>query len=435
MSCLSIVGRANLDSGILFYYDRRTGLQIPDSIIASKYKDCTIDYVNSFTDIIQICRVKDNFNIVLGDQKGLNEVRVEYNNADKTFTCDKYDPRKIIPAILENEDTKLYFMSRDHPYYNKTFVPSYGNEDVPVKPQITEVPYTKRDILMDKLYNFKMDVPKAQQEGLSNEYKKFLEYDKRMDEIKYDDIDECYQLQIDTDGKPIRVGGNPVTPKKRDSTEPLGDEQYESIWDSYYQKRIQEPDSDSGCDSDGCANDHGDKVHGDRLTADDIKEIKDIFGDETDDLDDKSTWSLSGKKSLRTIPTGWDQELNEFDNDVPRRRSGGYNPYLEGHRSFGDLHMRNPLYKLPRQFGVATEEEKKMANARYKAAQILGEMDLETAIRESIKIYGNGSTGMDIVTREDMSYLQHDDPIQPGLASDAIAIVKPPKLEEREDNL
>lgn len=447
MTNVGIVGRANID-GLTFYYDRRTGMQIPDSVIAKKHLTEDIDTTAEVLEIIQIDRDKDNFNIVVCSANDIRKITITYDNTNKTFSCKDYDPRKVIPAILENEDTKLYFMSRDHPYYDKSFTPNYGDDDVPATVP-DRGPLGSAYLDRTAKYAFLRNLIARNKE----ENDAYIEATNRLyrDDLKYENINDSGTI-IRPAATAIRPSDTTIRPSDTQTSRPnfgtfrshldafarrdeVTEDLHDSIWDRYYQSRIQEPDSASGCDSEGCR-DPGPYDPNSQITQEDIKEIEDMFGPETDD---KSTRSLLNRKPIRVISRTdpFDDNLDEFTNDAPRRTSGYLPPHTVRDTSYGDLHMRAPLYKLPSHpsaaLADATEEEKKLALSRYHAAKLLAELDFEKAIRESSAAYTSKLD--DELELAKMMSMIPDDPIQPGLGSDSVVAVKPPKLPEREDNL
>lgn len=391
---MSIVGRALLN-GVAFYYDKRIGLMIPDSIVAKKYCVDTPQTVYDLQEVIQIDRNKNIFTITVASSEGVDNINITYDEKEKTFQCNKYDPRKLIPIILENEDTKLYFMSRNHPYYDKHFVPNYGDDDVvsKVTRTVESTTYKPNPYRNQYLKNV-----------LNDMLKEDVDHNKFMRRFIDDDVED-----------------------EKKTTVPTEDEN-ESIWDKYYQSRIQEPDSDSGCDSDGCRHDldgcRHDIHHLPQITAGDMKEIDELFGSS----DDKSTRSLiNDKKPIRSITYEDDSVLNEFTNDNDRRVSTLHTP--QSTDTYGNLHMRLPLYKLPT-YTDLSEDEKRIALLKRRFIMLKSELEYEKAIKESyddyyIKLRSDQKS-------EHIDTMVNDDPVKP---NEYGVIVKPPKLPEREDNL
>lgn len=424
MTDVNIVGFASVDD-TSFRYDTRTGKQIPDdTIIAKKYQQKLPDNTLAVLSIIQIQRDKNEFEVVvLGYDEELYSTRVVYNDSNKTFYCDEFDPRKIIPAILENEDTKLYFMARAHPYYSKTFVYDYTdkNEEGYQPPDKKEErkedgkDEKKEDIRhRPNTYEFMKTPPKDKKDNCKYKFLRDLLKENAIHNLQYEDEE---------------VPENIPLPK---------DEESISIWTKEYQDRIQEPDSHSeGCDSDGCQPGHEHSDNRPVLTAIELKEIDELFG--TDNQDDKSIRSLYNERHIpRDIPRT--DQLDEFDNDTCGRHCiSSFEIDQNTGMPIADHGPRMPIYKLHSKMAGTltdvTEEEKRVALAQHHVAQILGEMDLARVLKESAQMY-TSRLDSEIEQAKTLSMLMiPDDVIQPGLGSDASSIVKPPKLPERDDNL
>lgn len=400
MSTLAeIVGRAKLTADKEFYYDKRNGIQIPDLIIGENHKSCCINVVMEVTEIIQITRKKDKFDVVFMNNTGVYTDCLEYNNSSKTFSCATGDPRKIIQAILKNKETELYFISREHPYFNTRYEKDKLYAEATAENYGNEIQYEE----FDPTLNDNADA-----------------LDRKVDTVLNTPLD-CDEFEWRPDRKKItgKIG-------TLDLTSPVGASAIDpriKTWKKIDYSRIQEPDSDSGCDSEGCrditAHDHTREI-----TAAELKEIDDLFGtDAIDDLTDEPTDDLTevpAYKSSYKLCKDTTDSLDEFTNDKTKR--------VIACSSFGNPPMvptavrQSLLYKLP----LATEEEKQEALNRYRAAKILADLDLERALRESAVAYSDKLDG-ELLRATMLSSL--DSELPSGL------LIKPPKLPERADNL
>ncbi len=116
---MDIVGHCQV-SGIAYYYDKRLGTIIPDSIRPEYFSKIPIEQAEPVSSILQIERLHNEFQVVIIDKNdSMASVTVLYRDTNKTFECSKYDPAKIIKSILQDKELELYFIARDHPHHKK----------------------------------------------------------------------------------------------------------------------------------------------------------------------------------------------------------------------------------------------------------------------------------------------------------------------------
>jgi hypothetical protein len=122
------------------YYDARFGNVIDPTKLHQYYKNnCSTHYVLPVKNIIHINRYDYTFEVcIMTEENELVNESVKYFDKTKEFSCYKYDPTKIIPAILENDEFVLFFISRNHPFYNENYKPNYS-EHRPKKLQFSRM--------------------------------------------------------------------------------------------------------------------------------------------------------------------------------------------------------------------------------------------------------------------------------------------------------
>jgi len=130
-----------------FYFDTRFGNIIPSDTLHPYYKNrCNTYYALPVKNVIDVQRRDEVFTVcLLTEENDLVSVNVKYYSGTHEFSCYKYDPTKIIPAILENDEFAPFFMEKKNPFFDKNYVPNYS-ERRPRKLQFSRItPYEKMD--------------------------------------------------------------------------------------------------------------------------------------------------------------------------------------------------------------------------------------------------------------------------------------------------
>ena len=162
-----------------FYYDTRLGTKIDEYALHPVYKKCIKSTAEPVDSIVSITRNADAFHVCLISNNLQVQTIVKFYEFDKTFVCRNYDPTKIIPRILAQDES--YFT--DHPFYKFGYIVNYSwaSDDTYDSNLDVEVKYTAA--AEDILYNKTPEVPEVSR--VISRYRNSME--EGAPQITYDD--------------------------------------------------------------------------------------------------------------------------------------------------------------------------------------------------------------------------------------------------------
>jgi hypothetical protein len=209
-----------------FYVDKVTGKELDITDIHPSYLDGVVYNYSPVDYVIQIDRVDEEFLVVVPVLLEIKQISVKYTQLSKSFEVHMFDPRIIINAILSDDDFRLYFMSRDHPYHKTN---KHINYLEPLN-QVLKLGYT----LVDNDDNIrkseekirlliKEEVDRVDNPRENDLYETIYHNPKHMHEPDSDGHSDCDSCGTDADALAKEQELHDLDPKKLISTEDIDD--------------------------------------------------------------------------------------------------------------------------------------------------------------------------------------------------------------------
>ncbi len=262
----------------VFYYDSRFGTKIDEHTLHPLYKRCFTSTAQPVSDIARVVRDENNFHISLTSLNRSIQTMVKFYPCDKTFVCRDFDPRVVIPAILASS-AKEYLKVKDHPFYRFGYVADYT-----FSPSDLDLRYTRAANSLADDMRFTTDFQKYTQ---TPQVQAFIAQAREEDEIKRitQQLTEPSKPKTPPKKQGLAFANEldwydkdyeDLIPANRSKTIDIAEIMHSKEKDSY--ERIQEPHSDSDCDSCGMFGvDDPDNLLP-TITKADIEELETLFG-------------------------------------------------------------------------------------------------------------------------------------------------------------
>ena len=113
-----------------FYFDSRFGTEIDDDDLHNDYKSGITNKVQAIKRVISSFRLDDKFHLSVELTDGeIRQADIKYYDMDNTFSSGEYDPRIVIPYLLNCEEHRDFYLSRHpapHPYFDENFTVDYS---------------------------------------------------------------------------------------------------------------------------------------------------------------------------------------------------------------------------------------------------------------------------------------------------------------------
>ena len=122
------ISRCSVEEGETYYYDSRFGIKLMEGELHECYHTRFIYKCKKILAVTHFMRVENTFHLVVRNtDDSMEQCDVLYSSVDHSFTNRTHDPSAVIPAILNNESYKEFFISGEHPYFDPGYIADYKN--------------------------------------------------------------------------------------------------------------------------------------------------------------------------------------------------------------------------------------------------------------------------------------------------------------------